>query len=86
MVIALVLRIFQSMVIVLCHVYLASYDRLYPGMFLGELVEFLDTVHIAMVRDGNSRHPEFLCSVEKGFYGRKSVSDRVLRMDVKMNE
>ena len=55
-------------------------------MFPGELVEFLDTVHIAVVRDGNSRHPEFLCSVEKGFYGRKSVSDRVLRMDVKMNE
>ena len=84
--VALVLRVLQMVVIVPCHVYLASYYRLYPRMLFRELVELLDTVHVPVVGDGDSRHPQFFGPVEKGFYGRKSVSDRVLRMDVKMNE
>ena len=40
----------------------------------------------AMVRDGDTWHSEFFSTVEQGFNGRKSVSDRVLRMDMKVNE
>ena len=85
-IVVFVLRILQLVVVVLRDIDFAAYDRLYPGMFLGELEELLHSVHVAMVRDGDTRHSEFFSTVEQGFNGRKSVSDRVLRMDMKVNE
>ena len=86
MVVALVLGILEPVVVMRGHIYLASYDRLYPRMFLGKFIELLDTVHVPMVSDGDSRHSEFLRPVKKGLDGRKTISDGILGMYMKMNE
>ena len=68
------------------HVNLTADDRLYVRVLLGILEELLHAVHITVVRDGQCGHPQLVGPVEKVFYGRLSVQDGVLGVDVKMHK
>ena len=46
----------------------ASHDGFYRGMLICVFKEFLYSVHIAMVRNGQTRHTQFLCSFEQIVY------------------
>ena len=85
------LAVLDLRVVVACHIDLAPDDRLdleMPGrlvhMLACELEELLDTVHVAVVRDGQGRHPHLLGPVEQGRDGGESVKNRILRVDVKV--
>ena len=68
-----VILVLELMVIVAGHIYLTSDDRLDLGKFLRYLQEFLDTIHISMVCDGQSRHAEFLGTLKKAGNRRLAV-------------
>ena len=85
------LAVLDLRVVVACHIDLAPDDRLdleMPGslvhMLACELEELLDTVHVAVIRDGQGRHPHLLGPVEQGRDGGESVKNRILRVDVKV--
>ena len=84
MVVASVLVILKSVVVMTGNVHLASYDGLYRRMFPGKFEELLDSIHIAVVRYGKGRHTEFLGTLEQFWYGRQSVQNRILGMDVQV--
>ena len=67
MVIFLVVLVFQFVVVMPGHIYLASYDRFYGRMLFRKLEELFHPVHVAVVGDGNPRHSEFVRTVEKIF-------------------
>ena len=90
-IIGFVLAVLDLRVVVACHIDLAPDDRLdleMPGslvhMLACELEELLDTVHVAVIRDGQGRHPHLLGPVEQGRDGGESVKNRILRVDVKV--
>ena len=68
------------------HVDFAADDGLHVGVLLGKLEELLDAEHVAVVRDGKGRHPQLVCPVKKVLYGRLSVQDGVLGMDMQMHK
>ena len=72
--------------VALGHVDLAADDGLHVRMLLRILEEFLHPVHVAVVRNGEAGHPEFLGPVEQVLDGRLSVEDGILGMDVKVYE
>ena len=78
--------VLELVVIVLGDIDLAADDGLDRRVLLGEFVELLDAVHVAMVRDGQAGHSHFLGAVEQVLDGRHAVEDGVLRMDVKVYE
>ena len=67
-------------------IYLTADDRLDIGVFLGEFVELLYSIHVAMVGDGQGRHSELLRTVEQILDRGLSVEDGILGMDMKMNK
>ena len=67
------------------HVDLTAEDRLHPGVRSG-VVEILDTVHIAVVGDGDSIHPQRFGAFDERLDGRGAVEDRILGMYVQMDE
>ena len=78
--------VLQVVVVASGYVYLAAYDGLYRGVFLGEFQEFLHPVHVSVVGYGKTAHAELLGSFEEIFYGRLAVQDGVLCMYVQVNE
>ena len=86
MVVGTVGRILKLVVIVPGDVDLAAENRLDGRMLLGELAELLDTVHVAVVRDGQAGHPHLFGTVEQMLDGRHAVEDGVLGMDVQVDE
>ena len=82
----LVVVVLEVVVVVLRHVDLAAEDRLHVRVLLGNVAEVLDTVHVAVVRDGQAGHAEFLRTAEELLDIAHSVEDGVLRMDVQMYE
>ena len=86
MVIALVVLVLQPVVIVCRHIDFAAYYRFYVRMFLREFEEFLYSVHVPVVGDGEPGHAELFCPVEKVFDRSLAVQDGILRMYVKVNE
>ena len=73
-------------VVPLGHIHLAADDGLHVGVFLGVFEELLHPVHVAVVGDGQGRHAQLVGPVEKLSYGRKSVQDGVLGMDMKVHK
>ena len=70
-----VLIVLEFRIVVSGDVHLAPDDRLdfvllglFVAVFVSELEEFLDTVHVAMVGDGKGGHAHRLGPVEKGRY------------------
>ena len=63
-----------------------SDDRFYRRMLGCVFEELLYTIHVAMVRYGQTWHAEFLGSVEQILNRRLSVENRILSMDVKVYE
>ncbi len=61
---------------------LASDNRLYRWMLCREFEKLLDAVHVAMVRDGKTRHPELICTVEQILNRRLSIEYGIVRMYV----
>ena len=74
MVILSMIVVLELVVIVTGHVNLAAYDRLDLVVAVSILVlagileEFLHSIEVAMVRDGQSRHSELFCTVEQLSY------------------
>ena len=64
----------------------ASYNRLDIGKCFCNLEKFLYTEHVSVV--GDCKCGLVVCSspLEKAFYGRSSVKDRVIAMYVKVDE
>ena len=77
-----VVLVLEFMVIVTGHIYLAADDRLYFRKLLRHLQEFLDSVHVSMVRDGKSRHAKLLGTLKKASYGSLTVKYGILSMYV----
>ena len=67
------------------HVDLTAEDRLHPGVRSG-VVEILDTVHVAVVGDGDGIHPQCFGAFDERLDGRGAVEDRILGMYVQMDE
>ena len=65
MVVFSVIVVLEFVVIVPCHIHLTSEDRLHIRMFTCEFHEFLDTVHVSMVGDGQGRHTKFISPVKE---------------------
>ena len=86
MVVILVGVVLEGMVIMLRDVDLAADDGLDGRVFLRYLEKFLDPVHVAVVGDGQGGHAEFLGPLEKVLDRRLAVEDRVLGMDVQVDE
>ena len=63
-VVALVVVVLEMVVIVARDIDLASENRLYIRVLCGIFQELLDSVHVAVVRDGKRRHPQFLSPVK----------------------
>ena len=84
--IASVILVLELMVIMPCDIDLAADDRLHLGKLLRYLQEFLHTVHVSMVRDGQCRHFELFGACKKVTDGRLAVEDGILCMYVKMDE
>ena len=85
------LAILDLRIVMARHIDLAPDDRLDLEMsgslvhvLACELEELLDSVHIAVVRDGQGRHTHLLSPVEQGRDRRETVKNRVLRVDVKV--
>ena len=72
-VIASVILVLELVVIMTGHIYLASDDRLDLGKLLRHLQEFLYTIHVSMVSDGQSRHAELFCALEEAGDRRLTV-------------
>ena len=93
-VVALVVVVLEMVVIVARNVYLAADQRLDYGLLVrpqvrlvpGPFEELLDTVHVTVVGDGYGRHIELAGAGKQLFDIGQSVKDRVLGMDVQMNE
>ena len=64
-VVSSVVLVLELMVIVTGHIDFAAYDRLHLRKLLRHLQEFLHSVHVSMVCDGQGGHAEFLGSFEK---------------------
>ena len=74
------------MVIMTGHIDLTAEDRLDLRELLRHLQELLYTIHVSMVSDGQGRHAELLCPLEKVNDSRLAVKNGILCMDVKMDE
>jgi hypothetical protein len=85
-IVAAVLVVLEPMVVVPGDIHLTADDGFHPGIFLSTLEKLLYPVHIAVIRDGKGGHTQLLGPPEKVFYGRLPIQDRILGMDVKMNE
>ena len=86
MVVAPVVLVLELIIIMSCHVDLASDDRLDLRKFLRDLQEFLHSVHISMVGDGQCGHAELLGPLEKAADGCLTVKDGILSVDVKVDK
>ena len=86
MVVFAVRVVLELVVIVLGYVDLAADDGLDGRVLLGEFVELLDAVHVAVVRNGKAGHPHLFGAVEKVLDRGLAVKDGVLRMDVQVDE
>ena len=78
-----VLVILEVMVVMLGYVGLAAQDRLDIGVFLADVEELLHTIHVAVVRDCQTRHLELVRTGEELLYVGHPIEDGILRMDVK---
>ena len=81
-----VVLVLEFMVIMLGHIHLASDDRLNLRILLRHLQELLHTIHVSMVGDGKCRHSELACTLKKAGNRRLTVKNRILCMDMKMDE
>ena len=81
-----VVLVLQLVVIMLCDIDLTAYDRFYLREFLRHLKEFLHSIHISVISDGQCRHFQFFGSFEKTGNGRLTVKDGILCMNVQMDE
>ena len=68
------------------HVDLAAHDGLDRLVLAGVFEELLDAVHIAVIGQGNGGHSELFGSFEKVAHRGETVENRVLRVDVKVDE
>ena len=66
------------------HIDLTADDGLDVGIFPRHLEELLDAIHEAMVRDGQGGHAQLVDPREKISYGRLSVQDGILGVDMEM--
>ena len=86
--------VLEPMVIVTGHIDLAADDGLDDGLLVrteirlvvGELEELLHAIHVAVVGDGQSRHPELPGPLKQLPDIGKTVKNRILRVDVKVYE
>ena len=78
-----VLVILEVMVVVLGYVCLAAQNGLDIGVFLADVEELLHTIHVAVVRDCQTRHLELVRTGEELLYVGHPIEDGILRMDVK---
>ena len=78
-----VLAIFEVMVVMLGYVGLAAQDWLDVGVFLADVEELLHTIHVAVVRDCQTRHLELVRTGEELLYVGHPIEDGILGMDVK---
>ena len=93
-VVVLVLVVFEAVVVVPGHIHFTTHQRLHQrlavraevGLVPGPLEELLDTVHVAMVGDGNGGHPELAGPGEQSFYVGQTIQYRVLCVNVQMNK
>lgn len=74
------------MVVMARHIDFAAYDGLDVGEFLGSAEELLDAVHIPVVSNGKSRHPEGRSLFEELRNVGKAVENGILGVDVKVYE
>ena len=77
-----VLVVLQPVVVMARDIDLAADDGLHRRVLRGKLEELLDTVHVAVVGDGQGRHAELFRTLEQLGDGGESVKDGVLGMDV----
>ncbi len=80
------LVVLEVVIVVLRHIDLAAYDRLYGGELRRHVFEVLDTVHVAMIRYGKAGHAKLLGTGEQFLYITHPVEDGVLCMDVQVYE
>ena len=78
--------ILEIVVVMSRHIYLTADDRLDLRILLRHLQKLLDSVHVAMVGDCQSRHAQLFCAFEKASYRSLAVEDGILCMDVKMDK
>ena len=81
-----VIPLFLEPMVSLGHINLTADDGLHVRVLFGVFEELFYAIHIAMVRNGKGRHPQFIGSVEEVFYGGLSVQDGVLGVDMKVYE
>jgi len=89
-----VLVVLFLMVIVPRDIDFAAYERFYlqipvsvdVRLVIGHFEEFLDAVHVSVVRNGKGRHFEFACAFEQFLDIGQAIKDGVLGMDVKVDE
>ena len=86
MVVLLVVVVLEAVVVVLRDIDFAAEHRLDAGMLLRHVAEILHAVHIAVVRDCEARHAQFLRPAEELFDVAHSVQDGILGMDVQVYE
>ena len=78
-----VVVILEAVVVVAGDVGLAAQDGLDVGVFLADVEELLHTIHVAVVRDCQTRHLELIRTCEQLLYVGHPIQDGILRMDVK---
>ena len=62
---------------------LAAQDGLDIRVFMADVEELLHAIHVAVVRDCQTRHLELVRTREELLYVGHSIEDGVFRMDVK---
>ena len=81
-----VISLFLDPVVSLGHVDFAADDGLHRRVLLGKFEELFHAEHIAVIRDGQGRHPQLFGPVKEVLDGRLTVQDGVLCMNVKVYE
>ena len=78
-----VVVVLEAVVVVLGDVRLAAQDGLDVRVFLADVEELLHAIHVAVVRDCQTRHLELVRTREELLYVGHSIEDGILGMDVK---
>ena len=85
-IIASVILVLELVIIVSGHIYLTSDDRLDLRILFRHFQELLHSVHVTMVGDSKCGHSKLFCALEKACNRGLTVKDRILCMDMKMDE
>ena len=78
--------VLEFVVVMAGDVDLAAENRLDRRIFPGDLAELLDPVHVTVVRNGDAFLPQLFSALEQLLDGGQAVKDRILGMDMQVDE